>query len=406
MVINPTKTVNELITALPYIIDIEDGRKIYHSWRVAILSGLCAKGPVGPGELKYIFYAALLHDIGGVGFPIHIIHYLKRNDKISHNILLSHPIVGAQLVSNIPQMNPAAKIILDHHEWINGHGYPRAKFGDSISFGSQVIRIADSIDIFLQTTRTRTLKQLKDKMSPNIDKEYSKDLFHRAFRILEKDRFFYKILPRKNVPLIFKEIHEEIGLLKIPAKIDAVGKTLEFVAQIVDMKHPFTSGHSLRVSRYAMAIALAMSLGHDEVTRIRWAGLLHDIGKLSVSRHILDKPTTLNHEEYQKIQKHAHQTFVIMNMIPSLRDIALIAAAHHERFDGSGYPFSLSKEGIPRSARILALCDAFDAMTSNRPYRKPLTFEEACREIKKMSGTQFDPEIINYALPVFRSSGF
>lgn len=406
MVINPTKTVNELVTALPYIIDIEDGRKIYHSWRVAILSGLCAKGSVGSRELKYIFYAALLHDIGGVGFPIHIIHYLVHNDKTSHNILLSHPIVGAQLVSNIPRMNPAAKIILDHHEWINGHGYPRAKFGNSISFGSQVIRIADSIDIFLQTTRTHTLKQLKEKMSTNIDKEYSKDLFLRIFRILEKGRFFYKILARRNVPLIFKEVHKEIGLVKIPEKIDAVGKTLEFVAQVVDMKHPFTSGHSLRVSRYAMAIALAMGLGHDEVTRIRWAGLLHDIGKLSVSRHILDKPTTLNQEEYQKIQRHAHQTFVIMNMIPSLTDIALIASAHHERFDGTGYPFSLAKEEIPRSARILALCDAFDAMTSNRPYRKPLTFDEACREIKKMSGTQFDPEIVNYALPVFRSSGF
>ena len=406
MKINPTKTVNELITVLPYIIDIDEKKKIYHSWRVAVISALCAKNSVSAQQLKYIFYAALLHDIGGIGFPIHIIHYLKRTDKTSRNVLLSHPIIGAQLVSNMPQMNPIAKLILDHHEWINGMGYPRAKLGKNISYGAQVIRIADSIDILIQLGRIKDLKGLKNKMSANIGREYTQAIFSRAFTVLRKKRLFTKICSARNMETIFKQVHEDVGLINIPLKIDAVGKTLEVVAQIIDMKHPFTSGHSLRVSRYAMAIALSMGLPHDEITQIRWAGLIHDIGKLTVSRKILDKPIGLSHHEYKEIQKHAVQTYKIMNLITTLYEITPIAAAHHERYDGTGYPFGLKEEQIPLGARILAICDAFDAMTSNRPYRRPLTFEEACIEIKKMAGKQFDPATVEIALPLLRNLGF
>ena len=406
MTVNPTKTVNELVTVLPYIIDIDERKKIYHSWRVAIISALSCQNSVSDQGLKYIFYAALLHDIGGVGFPIHIIHYLKRTDKASRNILLSHPIIGAQLISNIPRLNPAAQLILDHHEWVNGMGYPRAKLEKNIPFGAQIIRIADTIDIFLQIGRINELKKLKEKMSLNINREYAKPVFSKTFAALSKKRLFNKIYPAKNVAAIFKTVHEEVGLLHIPLKIDAVGKTLEVVAQIIDMKHPFTSGHSLRVSRYAMAIALAMGLPHDEVTQIRWAGLIHDVGKLNVSRRILDKPTNLSPEEYREIQKHAGQTYKIMNMITTLYEITPTAAAHHERYDGMGYPFGLKGEQIPVGARILAICDAFDAMTSNRPYRRPFTFEEACVEIKNLSGKQFDPETVTHALPLLRNLGF
>jgi len=406
MIINPTKTVNELVTVLPYIIDIEDKKKIYHSWRVAIISGYCAQKFIKPQQLKQLFYAALLHDIGGVGFPIHIIHYLKRTDKTSRNVLLSHPIIGAQLISNMPQMNPVAKLVLDHHEWINGMGYPRAKIKKDIPWGSQVIRIADSIDIALQIGHVKNFLELKDELAKNINREYTKDLFLRTFDALKRNRLFHRIFHPKNIPAVFKKLHEEVGLLKIPAKIDAVGKSLEAVAQIIDMKHPFTSGHSLRVSRYAMAIALSMGLSHDETTRIRWAGLLHDIGKLTVPRKILDKPTNLTPAEYREVQKHAKHTFDIMNLITSLSDITVIAASHHEHFDGRGYPFRLKEDEIPLGGRILAICDAFDAMTSNRPYRRPLTFEEACVEIKRMSGKQFDPEIVEIALPLLRNLGF
>ncbi|MGB4520905.1 MAG: HD domain-containing phosphohydrolase [Candidatus Omnitrophota bacterium] len=406
MRVNPTKTVNELVVVLSYVIDIVEKKKNYHSWRVAIISSLSAKNACLPWQLKYIFYASLLHDIGGIGFPTHIIHYLKRTDKTSRSILLSHPIISAQLIYNIPKMNPAAKLILDHHEWINGMGYPRAKTEKDIPWGSQIIRIADSVDIYLQAKNTKKLNNLKNTLSMNIGKEYSKEIFNRTFSVLKQNALFYKICSSKDIPEIFDKVRVKVGLLHIPLKNDAIGKALEAVAQIIDMKHPFTSGHSLRVSRYAMAIALAMNLSHDDITLIRWAGLIHDIGKLNVSRRILDKLTNLTQKEYSQIQKHARQTFDILSMIPTLKDITLIAAAHHERHDGRGYPFGLKGDQIPLGARILAVCDAFDAMTSNRPYRIPFTFEDACLEIKSLAGKQFNPEIVKHSLPILRNLGF
>lgn len=404
-IIEPTKIVNELINIITYITDIEEDKKIYHSWRVAILSAKIANDKMNSKKLKNIFYAGVLHDIGGVGFPYHIIHYLQRNDKTSKSILLSHPIIGAQLVSGIPQMADAAKLILDHHEWINGQGYPRAKSGKSIAQGAQLIRIADTIDIFLQSANSYTLGKLKKKMYANVDKEYTKSLFDSSFDILSKNRFFNKICLRSNVPEIFKDMQNKIGPIHIPPKIDAVGTALEVVSQIIDMKHPYSSGHSLRVSRYAIAIALAINLSHDEITLIKWAGLIHDIGKLQVSRRILSKRSALTCAEYKKVKEHAYFTKKITLMIPSLNDIVPIAYSHHEYFDGSGYPLGLKDGQIPLGARILCICDAFDAMTSNRPYRNPLTPEAACREIVRLSGKQFDPDIVKIAIPLFKNLG-
>jgi putative nucleotidyltransferase with HDIG domain len=167
------------------------------------------------------------------------------------------------------------------------------------------------------------------------------------------------------------------------------------------MKHPYTSGHSIRVSRYALAIALAMKLSHDQVTLIKWAALIHDIGKINVSRFVLNKRAKLNYREYGEIKKHPGYTGHILGLIPSLHPVIPIAANHHEHFDGSGYPAGLKGKEIPIGARIVAACDAFDAMTANRPYRIPLAPRSACREIKRCSGKHFDPEVVRVALPLF-----
>lgn len=403
MTVNPTKTINELISALAYVIDIEKGRNIYHAWRVSILTARIAKHLVKPTLLKEIFYASLLHDIGGVELSHHIIHYLKLSDKESHNLLLSHPVVGAQIVSNIPKLTPAAKFILDHHEWINGTGYPRAKIGKDIPLGSQIIRIADSIDILIQTDKSLDLNKFRKFMSAKVNKEFSHRLFTLGLGILKKDNFLHKVSLRRNVPTLFEETKHTVGPIHIPLKIDAIGTTIEVLAQVIDMKHPYTSGHSFRVSRYALSCALALNLNHNEITKIKWAGLLHDLGKLGLSRKILDKPEHLTAKEFQEVKNHASLTRAIMEMIPSLEEITLIAASHHEHFDGSGYPLGLTEEEIPIEARILAVCDAFDAMTSNRPYRSALTPAEACQELENNAGTQFDPQMIRQIVPIFKN---
>jgi len=403
MKVNPTQAVNELITALAYIIDIEKKRNIYHAWRVAILASRIIHESCQPQEKKDIFYASLLHDIAGVGFPFHIIHYLKRSDKNSKNILLSHPIIGADLVYSIPQMHNAAKLILDHHEWINGAGYPRAKTKKDIPRLAQAIRLADAIDIHLHNGRIRQISDLKNIMRLNINKEYAQGLYTLAFAQLKKENFFYRALNSDTLPRVFQEIKEAAGPIRIQSGIDAIGTTLEVFAHVIDMKHAFTAGHSLRVSRYAMACALAMKLEHDEITLVKWAGLIHDVGKLIVPRKILDKNGKLSAREFQQVKKHAELTSEIINMLPTLEKIISVALAHHEYFDGNGYPRGLKIKEIPLGSRILAICDAFDAMVSNRPYRAAFTPKDACQEIEKLSGRQFDPEVAKYAIPLFRN---
>lgn len=399
---NPTQTIDELITALSFIIDVEGNKKFFHGWRVAVLASKISNN-LSAAKRKEVFYAGLLHDIGAIGLTRNIIHFLKLETKLSQTVLLSHPIIGAQLVSSMPKLNRVSKLIIDHHEWFNGLGYPRGKTAKYIPWGSQLIRIADFVDIAMRNGNYDKFASIKLKIKKSANKEISDNLARMAINSLKKKRVFYDLRDLDNMPKIFQETKRAIGKIEIPKGIDAIGLTLGVIAEIIDMKHPFTAGHSSRVARYAIAIALAMKLNHDEITRIRWAALIHDIGKVTIPRKILDKPTKLTKKEFGLIKKHPEITQQILEMIPSLKEIVPIAISHHEYFDGSGYPLGLKAKQSVTGARILTVCDAFDAMTSNRPYRKPYTPQQACQQIKKLSGIQFDPKISKVAIKIFTS---
>ena len=166
------------------------------------------------------------------------------------------------------------------------------------------------------------------------------------------------------------------------------------LAAAVDAKDSYTYDHSRRVNVYAVALAEAVGLSPDEVSRVSTAALLHDIGKISISDKILRKKTKLNAEEWGQIKSHPRLGANIVGNVPNLVPCVSGILYHHERWDGTGYPEGLAGEAIPLEARILAVADAFAAMTSARPYRDALSNEEVMKELKEGAGKQFDPKLV------------
>ena len=171
-------------------------------------------------------------------------------------------------------------------------------------------------------------------------------------------------------------------------------ETIRSLAAAIDAKDSYTHGHSRRVTDLSVGIAQEMKLPRTEVDTIRHASLLHDVGKIGISEQILLKPGKLTDDEFETIKAHPHIGAGILNSIEFLKNVCEIIKYHHERYDGRGYPDHLEGEKIPLGARIICVADSFDAITSQRPYRKPLTFDEATAEIVRCGGTQFDPEVV------------
>ncbi|MCG2821108.1 MAG: HD domain-containing protein, partial [Candidatus Atribacteria bacterium] len=175
---------------------------------------------------------------------------------------------------------------------------------------------------------------------------------------------------------------------------DSYFEIVKALAQAIEAKDPYTHGHSERVMKYTVLIAQKLELQEGEKESLRYAAILHDIGKIGVRGTVLNNPNGLTGEEYDEIKKHPLIGEGIIKPIELLQPIRPLIRHHHEWHNGKGYPDGLSGENIPLGARILAVADAYDAMKSDRPYRRALTEETAIQELKRGSGTQFDSKIV------------
>ena len=180
--------------------------------------------------------------------------------------------------------------------------------------------------------------------------------------------------------------------------------SLMSLASAIEAKDPYTQQHSSRVTEFALKIANRMGCTHDEVQSIKSSGPLHDIGKIGIKDDILNKPSQLTEEESDHIKSHPIIGETIVSHLGLDNMELAIIRNHHERWDGNGYPDGLMKENIPKLSRILSVADSFDAMNSNRAYRESLPFTACIDELKRSSGTQFDPEVVEAALAIFSSS--
>lgn len=173
---------------------------------------------------------------------------------------------------------------------------------------------------------------------------------------------------------------------------------IECIVSALDAKDPYTAGHSQRVSEMALALSEVLGLPEAEVDKIHVAAHLHDIGKIGVPDAILNKPDRLEEEEWEAIKKHPKTGADILSKSRHLNELKDIVLYHHESYDGKGYPSGLKGKEIPLGARIIAICDSIDAMTSDRGYRKAYTLDYCYEEIKKNLGKMYDPDIGALAL--------
>ncbi|MCP2520997.1 response regulator [SCandidatus Aminicenantes bacterium Aminicenantia_JdfR_composite] len=228
-----------------------------------------------------------------------------------------------------------------------------------------------------------------------------KELISTVKKAIEKRNLI--IQKRKHEEELKKLVIERTAQLKETIKeLNEVYRvTIESFIKALDFREAESEAHSKRTCAYTRVLAQEIGIRNkNELEDLEKGALLHDIGKIGIPDRILKKPSSLSPEEWEWIRKHPILGYKIIKNISSLKNSTQIVLFHHERYDGRGYPFGLSKEEIPIEARIFSVVDAFEAITTNRPYRKARSFEEAKEEIKRLAGAQFDPEIVKAFLSI------
>jgi energy-coupling factor transport system substrate-specific component len=183
-------------------------------------------------------------------------------------------------------------------------------------------------------------------------------------------------------------------------------ETVMAFSEALEARDQYTAGHSRRVMEYSKSIGQRMKLAEQNIEQLKKSALLHDIGKIGIPDIVLHKQTKLSDEEYDIIKSHSEIGATILKYIKSFKNLVPAVYHHHERFDGKGYPHGIKGEAIPLHARIIAIADSFDAMTSNRAYRNALSFKTALSELERGRGVQLDPDITDIFIEILKESPY
>ncbi|MPM84642.1 hypothetical protein SDC9_131715 [bioreactor metagenome] len=198
---------------------------------------------------------------------------------------------------------------------------------------------------------------------------------------------------QENINEAIKRAEKDVATRKLVDSPQLRGQAVYAIINTLHEKNKREEFHSRRVSELCEKLAKAYGMGDMAASEMRLVGLLHDIGKIAIHESILNKEGKLTNDEWKEMQRHSEIGYRILNSVEDMASLAHYVLAHHERFDGKGYPKGLVAEAIPLQARIICIADSYDAMTANRSYRKAVSTEEAASEIKRCTGTQFDPEL-------------
>jgi len=352
-----------------------------HHKRVAVIALSIAREMGLDEEVQQqTIIASLLHDIGALSLMerIELLQFEERIGKVNP---YHHADAGYLLLKKFSHLAGAADLIRYHHDWWDRSG--RGFGGEDIPVASHIIHLADRIDIMSRKKEfsLSDAEHVTETITGHRGTMFAPDVVD-AYRSLgEKEYFWFQLSypdsvlrgcrSFKSVRLNLSELLELSGIL----------------CQIIDFRSRFTSTHSSGVAAASERMAGLMGYSPQESMMMKLAGYLHDLGKLAVPGEILDKPSALTPMEYMIIKKHPYLTYRMLSMIENLEVINIWASLHHERMDGTGYPFHVGGEELYLGSRIIAVTDVFVALSENRPYRKAMEAHAAMKVLKQMASS-------------------
>ncbi|MGS0743962.1 HD-GYP domain-containing protein [Glaciimonas sp. GG7] len=315
-----------------------------------------------------------------------VLTILRDGSDIARELIATRCQRGAEIARLLRFSEGVAGGIYSLDEHYNGGGKPDGLAGEAIPVYARIALLAQVIDVFLTAEgETAAMNEVRLRSGRWFDPQLVQ-----AFERAAQTNGFWSTLAAPNIAEAVLAL--EPANREVPVDDDYLDDIAAAFGQIVDSKSPYTSGHSTRVAFYTDLIAEALGLSLIERRWLKRGALLHDVGKLGVSNSVLDKAGKLDAEEWAAVKLHATYTEIILSRIGAFSELARVAAAHHEKLDGGGYPRGLMAEDISIETRIITTADIFDAITADRPYRGPIPVPRALDMMAETVGSAIDPD--------------
>jgi putative nucleotidyltransferase with HDIG domain len=294
---------------------------------------------------------------------------------------------GAEIARQIGMSEATAQAIRSLDEHWNGAGYPDGSKGNEIPLLARIINVSQTLEVFASgRSPAEAVDVISERSGTWFDPEIA-----RVVRSLKNDDSLWLRVRSKDAREYALQMEPGIAIPASPQRIDDICHAF---ADVIDTKSPYTYNHSIGVAQAAVDIAEGLGLSAHTITLVRRSALLHDIGKLSVSNSILEKPGALTDEEWKIMKAHPVYTRLILQTITGFEHLAFVASAHHERLDGTGYPDGLAADELPLTARIICVADTYQAITEDRPYRAGLPPQAAFKIMQKLIPNALDADCL------------
>lgn len=379
----------DLVVCITKAIDLVNPKVTNHHQQVAYLSYNIADAmQLSIEQKRSLVIAALLHDVGAIALQDN----LDFNEE-EHIELNAHAFLGARLFEGSPILDKIANIIKYHHiSWNYGEG--KLYHGEIVPMLSHIIHFADRIAILPDRNVyiLSQIKTIKEFAKSGMNTSFAPEIVEAFLKICEKEALWLDYIYQPMISMV----PNDLSLESIKLTLDEVVGLTKIFSQIIDFRSPFTAMHSAGVAAVGLKLAELSGLSEDECKMMNIAANLHDIGKLAIPREILEKQGKLTAEEYDIIRSHSFYTYRLLKSVKGFETIAQWAAYHHEKLNGSGYPFHLKANSLSLGARIMAVADIYAAISEDRPYRKGMPKDRAIAVLQGMANNEgISQEICN-----------